>query len=170
MHSAEFRVELAMEREAAWQRLRDLSLAGHYVPGLTSVELTTATREGVGASRRVQQGRFITLDETVVDWREGEGFSLRLHRGERGPLPPMTEAWFDYGLEQRGSQLYLHNTLRYRVGLGVLGELLDRWFLRDTVARSVRDTTVSQKLFYETGEKVTPEMLAEALAALPRDD
>ena len=166
MRRVDYRVPLTLGQQEAWGKLRDLSLAGNYVPGLTAVELTTGQREGVGASRRVQQGQRIVLDETVVEWRDGEGFSLRLHRGDRGPLPPMREAYFDYGIECEDGSVYLHNAMRYSVGLGPLGWLLDVLLLRLVVARSVRDATVAQKVFYETGEKVSAAALAEALARL----
>ena len=78
----------------------------------------------------------------------------------------MVEAYFDYGLEQDGEVVYLHNRMRYRVGMGPLGRLLDRLVLHGVIAGSVRDATLSQKLFYETGVKVTPEALKKARTEL----
>ena len=37
----------------AWEKLRDLSLAHNYVPGIVKTELVSEQREGVGASRYV---------------------------------------------------------------------------------------------------------------------
>ncbi len=165
-YQVSYETPVALERAAAWQKLRDLSAAHHYVPGLKGVEITTELREGVGASRRVLQGGGLALDETVIDWREGEGFSLRLHRGDKGPVPPMTRAWFDYGLCERDGQLLLCNRMRYDVGLGPLGGLLNSLLLRRVVAGAVRDTTLAQKLYYEGGEPVSKEALAAAKAEL----
>ena len=159
MLSAEYEIELDLAPGQAWEKLRDFSCADQYVQGLTGVEITTTATDGVGASRCVYQGKRLALDETVTEWREGEGFTIRLHRGEKGPVPPMTEAYFDYGLVQRDGRLYLHNRMRYRLGLGWLGALLNRVAIASVVAGAVRDTTIGQKLFYERGEKVTPEML-----------
>ena len=162
MQSLEYQIKLQLSAEQAWQKLRDISRADQYVPGITSVELLTTAVEGVGASRRVHQGKTLALDETVTQWREGEGFTLRLHRGEKGPVPPLKEAWFEYGLAVIDGDTWLRNRMRYQVGLGPLGALLDRLVLKKVVAGALRDTTIAQKLFYEGGEKVTPELLKQA--------
>ena len=166
MYSAEYEIELELDRENAWQKLRDISHPDCYVQGLSQVEMTTEQREGVGASRRVHQGKSIVLDETVTEWQEGEGFTIRLHRGGKGPVPPMQEAWFDYGIRERDGRIYLHNRMRYRVGLGPLGSLLNTLVLRKMIASAVRDTTIGQKLYYERGDKVTPAALQAAKAEL----
>ena len=161
-YTAEFEIEVQLTREQAWDQLRDLTRADQYVPGLTGLEITTTKTEGEGASRRVYQGKKLALDETVVEWREGEGFSLRLHRGDKGPVPPLTEAFFDYGLRERGGKVWLHNRMRYKVGLGPLGKLLHWLAIGKLVAGALRDATLAQKLYYESGQKVSREVLATA--------
>ena len=158
---------LDIDRNAAWRRLRDLSAPHLYVPGLTGAAFTGPQREGVGASRRVRMGRLLTLDETVTAWREAEGISLRLHRGARGPLPPLRQHFFDYGLAERDGGVWLLNRMRYEVGLGALGVLLDRLLLRRVMVRWLRDVTLAQKIHYETGERVTPAVLAAWKARPP---
>jgi hypothetical protein len=166
MPIAEYEVEVDLDPARAWEKLRDFSAADNYVQGLTAVEITTESGEGVGASRRVYQGKRLALDETVTEWDEGQGFTIRLHRGEKGPVPPMSEAWFDYRLRQRDGKVYLHNSMRYEVGLGVLGRWLDRVAVNKVVSAAVRDTTIGQKIYYETGRKVTAEILKQARAEL----
>jgi hypothetical protein len=164
--SAEFEVDL--DREQVWARLSDLSHPDRYVQGLTAVEFTTDAKRGVGASRRVRQGKSLLLDETVVEWREGEGFSLRLHRGDKGPIPPLRQHYFDYSLAERDGRVFLVNRMRYEVGLGWLGRLLDVLVLRRVMAGQLRDVTLAQKLYYESGEAINRRMLAEAKARLAR--
>ena len=84
--SADFVVSLSPSE--VWAKLRDLSLAHDYVPGVDAVEILTTQQEGVGASRRIFQDNGQTLDETVVEWEEGRGFVIRLHVGDQGPPPP----------------------------------------------------------------------------------
>ncbi|MEP5766494.1 MAG: SRPBCC family protein [Halieaceae bacterium] len=158
--SAEF--EVMLSAADAWQRLRDLSVPDHYVQGLSSVEFTTAAQAGLGASRRVVQGKSLVLDETVTEWREGEGFTLRLHRGERGPIPPLRQHFFDYGLVEKDDRVFLHNRMRYEVGLGWLGRLLDVLLIRRVMQKQLRDVTLAQKLYYESGEPVTAAQLKSA--------
>ena len=160
MRTVRAELPLDLDRAGAWRRLRDLSSPHLYVPGLTAAAFNGPQREGVGASRRVRMGRLLTLDETVTAWREAEGISLRLHGGARGPLPPLRKHFFDYGLAERDGRVWLVNRMRYEVGLGVLGALLDRLLLRRIMARRLRDVTLAQKIHYETGERVTPAFLA----------
>jgi hypothetical protein len=162
--SAEFEVEL--DPQQAWERLRDFSVPDRYVQGLTRVEMTTAPREGIGASRRVTQGKSIVLDETITEWREGQGFTLRLHRGEKGAMPPFKEHFFEYGIVQREGKTFLHNSMHYSLGMGWLGRMLDALFLKRVIARQMRDVTLAQKIYYETGDTVTPEILTAARARL----
>ncbi len=163
---AEFPLDPELDLNGTWQRLRDLSRAHLYVPGLTAVSFVGAQREGVGTHRRVRIRGILTMDETVTEWREGEGMTLRLNRGDKGPLPPLREHFFDYGLSERDGRVWLVNRMRYEVGLGPLGTLLDRLLLHREIGRQLRDITLAQKIFYETGRKVTPAMLRAAKSRL----
>jgi hypothetical protein len=162
MPASKYEIEVHVSREEAWEKLRDFSAAIHYVPGLTSAEITTEQHEGVGTSRRVCQGKRV-LNETVTEWHDGQGFTLRLHRGEKnGPMPPLTEVWYDYGLLERDGKLFLSNRMRYEIGLGFLGQWLDKLGIGKILANAVRDSTIAQKIYYETGTTVTPEILRVA--------
>ena len=163
---AEFPLDAALDHGAAWQRMRDLSMAHMYVPGLAPVTFVGPRREGPGTHRRVRMYGLLAMDETVTAWREGEGFTLRLHRGASGPLPPLREHYFDYGLDVRDGRVWLVNRMRYEVGLGPLGALLERLLLRRIFRRQLHDITLAQKLYYETGKRATPAMLKAARSRL----
>lgn len=147
-----------LPRTEAWEKLRDLSLAHHYVPGLVNTEITTAAREGVGASRKVYQSPTRALDETVEQWDPGYGFLIRLHRGNKGAPPPFRDAWFRYRLEDAGDRRTRFTaTLRYRIAFGAAGRLLEQLVLRRAFRGVVREIALAMKDYYETGVPVTPE-------------
>lgn len=164
MRTVRVELPLDLDRAGAWRRLRDLSAPHLYVPGLTAAAFAGPQREGVGARRRVRRGRLPAIDETVTEWRESEGFTLRLHRGAKGPPPPFRQYFFDYGLDERGGRVRLVNRMRYEVGPGPLGALLDRLLLRRFLLRELQDITLAQKIHYETGDRVTPAILQAAKA------
>ena len=166
MQTISAELPLDLDHAAAWARMRDLSAAHLYVPGLSTVTFVGAQREGAGTRRRVRLYGLLTMEETVTAWREGEGFTLRLRVGGRRPLPPLREHLFDYGLELRDGRAWLVNRMRYQVGLGPLGALIDRLLLRRVQQRQLRDITLAMKVYYETGERVTPAMLAAARSRL----
>lgn len=154
--SAEALIDLP--RSVVWDKLRDLSLAHNYVPGVVRTEIVTTTGEGVGASRKVYQSATRALDETVEQWDPGFGFLIRVHRGKRGAPPPFRDLWFRYRLDDAGNnQTRFTATLRYRIAFGVFGRLFEGFGLRRVFRGVVRDIALSMKDYYETGEPVTPE-------------
>ncbi|MDN6858842.1 SRPBCC family protein [Pseudomonas sp. CAN2814] len=153
MLSARHELLLDLPPDAAWARLRDLSLAPHYVPGLTGCDFHPGPREGLGASRRVRMKRGF-LDESVVDWREGQGLVLRLHRAEQGPPFPFRVASFRYALHPADDG-------RTRLCLSLDGDLrggrVGEWLLAGVLNKTVAKIAVNLKAFYETGESQNPD-------------
>lgn len=124
-------------RQVVWEVISDLAHADDYVPNLDSVTLQPGQSGGEGASRRVVGSDGRELDETVIEWREGEGMVLRLHRGDDAPFP-FARARFEYQLQAMSPAVTaVHLNLVYQPRYGWLGQLLDRWVLAATVERQV---------------------------------
>lgn len=161
-----YSIVVDLPADAAWERLRDLSQAHRYVPGLTRTDMTTEQKEGVGASRRVygrQSGMKVEMDETVTTWNEGSGFRIRLHKGARS-APPFKDAWFDYAIAAEGAgQTRLTCTLGFVLPGGFVGRLLAP-LLKPIITGNVRAVALGLKHFYETGRSPT----AAERAALAR--
>ena len=155
MHTVRAELPVDLDLTAAWRRLRDLSAPHLYVPGLTGAAFTGPQREGAGTRRRVRAAGLLTLDETVTEWREAAGLTIRLHRGDRGPPPPFRTFFFEYGLVDRGGRTWLVNGVRYSLRAVPWSARLDRALLRPFLARLLRDITLAQKIHYETGQRVT---------------
>lgn len=149
-------VTLDISPDAAWAVLADYSLPHNYVPGLTRTEIVSAASSGPGAHRRVYTGDKY-LEETIIDWREGKGFTLRLHRGEK-PMPPFKRAEFDYQLGPQGTeQTRVTLTLRFVMPLGVLGKFLGRNLVLPEMKKQLVAIAAGMKHFYETGIPATDE-------------
>ena len=89
--------------EACWDKLRDFSLPHNYVPGVTDTKITTDIKAGVGAARKVYMKNAPEgLDETVIRWEDGTGFTIRLHKGEGRAIPIFKEVQFEYRIEDAG--------------------------------------------------------------------
>lgn len=151
-------VIINMPRVEAWTRLQDLSLAHHYVPGLISTEITTDQKTGVGASRRVYQATSKYLNETVVEWDEGHGFTIRLHNDDGNAPLPFQQAWFNYRLSDYGNnQTRLNTGLRYQLVGGCLGYWMNKVLFEHMLKRRADDVPRNLKRFYETGRAVRAE-------------
>ena len=154
--SAEVIIDLPLDD--AWEKLRDISLAHNYVPGIVKTEIVSDQAEGVGASRYVYRNASSYIQETVQEWQEREGFLIHLHRGDK-PAPPFKDAWFRYALEDTGNgQTRLTTSLRYQMPWGRFGAWLgDR--MAGFVQATIADVARSMKLYYETGEPTTAAAL-----------
>jgi hypothetical protein len=142
----------------AWAKLRDISLAHNYVPGIVKTEIVSEQVEGVGASRYVYRNQKSYIQETVEEWQEGKGFLIHLHRGDK-PAPPFRDAWFRYALADGGNgQTQLTTSLNYELPWGSLGAWLGRK-MASFVEATISDVTLSMKLYYETGTPTTPAAL-----------
>ena len=151
-------VIIDIPRSEAWNKLRNISLAHNYVPGIVKTELVSDTAEGVGASRYVYRNARSYIQETVEEWQEGEGFLIRLHRGDK-PAPPFSSARFRYHLaDAEGDRTLFTATMSYDLPWGALG----RWLaarMRPFVDATIRDVALAMKLYYESGQPTTPAAL-----------
>ena len=139
---------------AAWEKLRDISLAHHYVPGIVKTVVVSQQRQGVGASRYVYRNATSYIQETVEEWQEGHGFRIRLHRGDK-PAPPFRNAQFRYDLaEASPSQTRFTASLTYELPWGRFGAWLGTK-MANTVQRTIADVAIAMKLYYETGRSTT---------------
>lgn len=155
--TASTEVRIAMPPDQAWKKMCDLSKPHFYVPGLTGCQITTAQRQGIGASRRVFQKSRAPMDETVIDWQEGQGFVIRLHNGDRPPMP-FREARFVYRIEADGAGGTIFKpSMIYTVRGAAVGRLLDRLFLNRVICGAVRNVALNLKQYYETGRPSNPD-------------
>lgn len=152
-YEASARVVIDLPKDQVWALLQDLTLAHHYVPGVLRCELHPGPRSGVGASRRVHQKFGRWLDETVVEWNEGRGFVLRLHRESKRPSAPFEQAQFRYQIDEAGNgQTAFTARLSFTMRWGRLGAWLYRRLMRGPVNRMIRDIAANMKEFYESCE------------------
>ncbi|HQQ63151.1 MAG TPA: SRPBCC family protein [Pseudomonadales bacterium] len=150
-HIAVYNATAKLPAQQAWLKLKDLSLAHNYVPGINKCVVTTDKKEGVGASRRVS-GPQQALDETVTEWNEGRGFTIRLHNGNK-PAKPFGDANFTYRIDKIDDKTCkLTCTMTYEMGMGFLGGILHSLFLGNMIRNNIRDVTLSMAYFYETGK------------------
>jgi hypothetical protein len=151
-------VVIEMPRAQAWEKLKDLSLAHNYVPGLVKTEIVSEQAEGIGTSRYVYRNAKSYIQETVVEWDEGVGFLIRLHKGDK-PAPPFKNAWFRYNLADNGPEQTLFTaSMGYEMPWGGLGNWLGG-LMKNFVQNVISDVANSMKLYYESGTATTPAAL-----------
>jgi carbon monoxide dehydrogenase subunit G len=120
---------VAMPPHGVWEKLRDLSVAHHYVPGVVSTEVMGERREGVDTRRRVYSSDTDYLVETVTRWQPGRGFTLQVQTQDGGAPAPFSDTAFEYMLSADGegsTRIVTKLNVRMRGGAvgGWLGETL----------------------------------------------
>lgn len=157
-HRAEYEVVIDLPRAKVWEKLRDISQAHNYVPGIIKTVVTTDKTEGVGASRRVVS-RVMALDETIVQWCEGKGFRIKLHQGKKSPAM-FKEAYFTYTIsDTEDGKTKLITAMDYIMPFGPIGRIATNLILQGVVYSNIRDVALSAKSYYETGNKPKKSVL-----------
>lgn len=152
MTELSFEAVIARSRAEVWDQLRDLRVARHYVPGVTAIELNSAQREGIGASRKVFTKKRAPVDETAIAWEEGCGYTLKIHNGDT-PAAPFKWATFQYAIEDApGGQTLMRGTFSYEMAGGLFGRILNALIVRRAIERTNIALKANTKKFYETGE------------------
>ena len=155
-HSATAEVIINLPREQVWERLRDLSKAHYYVPRLTNTTINTDLKEGVGTSRTVFAKGMAPMDETVIEWNEGFGFKIRLHRGERAAAP-FKAAIFVYAIEDAGDgNTRFKPAIHYTLPGGPLVNAIGSRLLGGVMRSNVEQVAQKLKQYYETGKPSNP--------------
>ena len=137
--------------EQTWAIMKDYTQAPNYVPDLTGCEIHEGPEQGVGASRRVFLSNGSHLDETVTQWQELQGFTIRLHKGDRGAPKPFKQASFIYRIEPEGQTTRLTMTMDYSVKGGILARIIDKAFMNLIIRTTVARIAKNMKVYYETG-------------------
>jgi len=157
MQNVSSEIIINLPRAQAWERLRDLSKAHYYVAGVTKTRIDTPQTEGVGTSRTVFLKKMEPLEETVVEWNEGYGFVLNLHRDGK-PMTPFKKAEFVYAIEDAGpNQTRFKPQMRYVINDNFFAKLLERFVMRGLMQKNAASVAQSLKQYYETGKPSNPD-------------
>ena len=154
------RVHVPMPRAQAWEKLRDMTLADNYVPGVKAVRMDTAQREGVGASRTVFMENGTEMQETVEEWTDGHGFLIRLHKGDKVAMPIFKRFCFRYRIDDDGEGTVFSPAMIYETRFGPIGALLGL-AIHKAFLGAVHDIGLAMREYYMNGNKVTPERLKQ---------
>ena len=169
MQRAAVTVQASLPLEQAWHNLEDFSLAHNYVPDIERTEIVSEVRGGVGAHRRVYDEDGDFLEETVIEWSEGQGFVIELHEGEQ-PMVPFKRVEFRYQLAQQGVGTQIELSLSFEMPWGGFGEVIGNWIILPIMEDQLVQVAAGMKHYYETGTAATDadrERLAGEVTVLP---
>ena len=120
---------------------------------MTKSYYNTGPREGVGASRHCDLVTGGAVEETVIDWEDGSGFTFRMHDFIKGP--PFKTAEGRMTVREDGDSTVAGLTIEYRVKFGPIGAIMDHFMIRPQFEKLVPRVLQGLKRHLEAGAEAT---------------
>jgi len=120
-HSVSVEVPFEGSAAAMWRALADFGNVDKFHPLVAKTELRSQQTCGLGAARHCWHRAGTEITETVVEWKDGEGFVVA-HSDHKLPIRPDSTAgvW----IIQRGETKLLRMEMNYVMKWGLLGVIL----------------------------------------------
>ena len=136
-----------------WAVLANIGAVQDYSPGVVKSYYTSEIREGVDASRHCDLPPTGTVEERIVDWRDGEQFSIEIYEGTEVPYFGVSH----FTLERNVTGTIVTQVMDYKPTDDLPNTLVGR-SMEGLVGKIVGGNLVGLKHYVETGEEVTHEV------------
>ncbi len=146
-------IQIKAPIEKAWAVLANIGAVQDYSPGVVKSYYTSEIREGVDASRHCDLLPTGTVEERIVDWRDGEQYSIEIY--ESTEVPYTGVAHFSLNRDVVGTlvaQIMDYKPTDY------LPNALEGKSMEELVGKVIEGNLLGLKHFIETGEVVTREV------------
>lgn len=153
-------ININATQDKAWQVLRDFNNVYTWAPGVKeSYGLNNKSQE-IGAGRHCLLDGFGEIDEYILDWEKGSGFTYDVT-----PLGPLTNASSRWRLSSAGNGVTkLKIVFNYDLRYGLFGKIMHKLIMRKKLNDSLPQALDSFKQRVETGKLFRP-LLKEALSS-----
>lgn len=150
-HHAEIRIDAPIDR--VWDSLADFAGVWQYNPSVKTSYSLNGSDTGLGAERRCE----LTLagavvDERIVEWDEGEGYTVEILGGKK--LPPIRNVRARLDVRSEGDVSIASGTMSYDPRFGPFGRAMDRFMIRKQFGKAWTGIFAGLKYHAETGEVV----------------
>ena len=131
--------------DRVWDVLADIGTISRWNPGVKSSHLTTEGKEGMGAGRRCNLGGKTYLDEEVVAWEPHKNLTMRITATNL----PFRRADIRFNLKDTGEGTLVTVSPNYALKFGWFGSILDRFFVRRTYLKGMKQLLAGLKHYVE---------------------
>jgi ligand-binding SRPBCC domain-containing protein len=130
MRLLEERVDIGAPPTRVWEVLADFGTVSDWVPSMRTSSLVGALTTGVGTRRAMRHAWGFRFEEEVTQWHEGKGYAFDVLKAPF-PMQQVKETWV---VGEQHDRTVVETQVRYGMGLGPVGALLD-WALVRFVVR-----------------------------------
>ena len=135
-------------KASVWEVLSDLETVQSYDSGVTKAFYVSKEREGVGAARHCDLPDGTYVRERIVDWREGEGYTINVY--DDGTEFPMSDQTAEFTLQDSGEGTRVTMTYRYSLKSGMAVDAEETTQMAHEIVSGV---LAGLKAFAEAGEQ-----------------
>lgn len=128
-----------------WQALGEIGDIYRWNPGVKASHTTSAQEAGLGATRYCDLGGKNFLDEEVVLWQPNEKLTMRI----TGTNLPFATADIRFTLRPENEGTVVIVSPMYKLKYGVIGELLDRVYVRNSYQKGMEALLAGLKAHVE---------------------
>lgn len=133
-----------------WRALGKIGDIYRWNPGVRASHTTSEQEAGLGATRFCDLGGKNYLDEEVVVWQPNEKLTMRI----TGTNLPFETADIRFTLRPEGDSTAVSVSPLYKLKYGVIGELLDRVYVRKSYQKGMESLLSGLKAHVEEEAKV----------------
>ena len=110
-------------KDRVWQELKEIGAIQNFHPLIQKSYVTTEAESGLGAKRTCELLPMGQMLEEVVEWNEGNSFTMEVIGGKM--LPPYRFMTGQIELTESGGCTNVRFTFLYQLKFGVLGRLMN---------------------------------------------
>lgn len=116
-----YQIHIDAPREKVWAILADLGAIQNFNPSVSKSYYTSESKEGVGASRHCTLLPTGAVEERIIDWHEGESYTIEIYEGEK--TPPFKTNFGRISVKEDGQGSVASMTFEYSLKYGPIGTL-----------------------------------------------
>ncbi|MDW3652516.1 MAG: SRPBCC family protein [Bacteroidia bacterium] len=114
-------------QEKVWQVVQEIGDIQSFHP-LIKKSYRLNEKHGLGAERHCELKPMGVMDEQIISWKEGEGFTAKVIGGKM--LPPCEYMLGDLSLKAEGRGTRVSFTFRYAMKFGLLGKIMNHLLIK----------------------------------------
>ena len=148
---SEIKLEIAIDAkpEKVWEVLGDFGNVYKWSPAIRASASVEGHERGGDAIRSCELPGFGSVNETVTEWSEGEGFTYLAEA--TGPVKTAVSGW---RVRSEGAGSVVTVAVDFKVRYGILGTVMDRLIVRRMLRRIVARSLAGLRHYVMTGEEV----------------
>lgn len=142
-------IEINQTKDKVWIALADFGNICHGHPAVSKSFVTSAQKEGVGATRHCDFTMMgASAEELVTEWNEGKNIKIQVQ--ELKKMPGIKTMELDLAIKNQGGNTMLTGTMAYAMKNGFFN-VMNSLMMKKMNAKLLDGIMAGHKLYIETG-------------------